>query len=110
MTKDEANHLAEGDRVKSRQLRGTVVGTTANCVSFQWDGRATPESYRRRHAAHQQRGEVKASTSPSAVLGAVVKGELQTSRARRCNRSKDSPRWPETEGCTSEGDQDSIWS
>ena len=45
MTKDEANHLAEGDRVKSRQLRGTVVGTTANCVSIQWDGRATPEIF-----------------------------------------------------------------
>ncbi len=35
MTKDEADHLAEGDRVKSRQFRGTVVGTTANCVSIQ---------------------------------------------------------------------------
>ena len=29
MTKDEADHLAEGDRVKSRQFRCTVVGTTA---------------------------------------------------------------------------------
>jgi hypothetical protein len=35
MTKDEADHLAEGDRVKSKQIRGTVVGTTANCVSIQ---------------------------------------------------------------------------
>jgi hypothetical protein len=45
MTKDEADHLAEGDRVKSRQFRGTVVGTTANCVSIQWDGRDTPEIF-----------------------------------------------------------------
>jgi hypothetical protein len=45
MTKDEADHLAEGDRVKSRQLRGTVVGTTANCVSIRWDGRDTPEIF-----------------------------------------------------------------
>ena len=45
MTKDEADHLTEGDRVKSRQFRGTVVGTTANCVSIQWDGRDTPEIF-----------------------------------------------------------------
>jgi hypothetical protein len=45
MTKDEADRLAEGDRVKSRQLTGTVVGTTANCVSIQWDGRDTPEIF-----------------------------------------------------------------
>ena len=45
MTKDEADHLAEGDRVKSRQIRGTVVGNTANCVSIQWDGRDTPEIF-----------------------------------------------------------------
>ena len=29
----------------SRKLAGTVVGTTANCVSIQWDGRETPEIY-----------------------------------------------------------------
>ena len=45
MTKDEADELAEGDRVKSRKLRGTVVGTTPNFVSVQWDGRETPEIY-----------------------------------------------------------------
>ena len=45
MTKDEADHLAEGDRVKSRQFRGTVVGTAVNCVSIQWDGRGTPEIF-----------------------------------------------------------------
>jgi hypothetical protein len=45
MTKDEADHLAEGDRVKSRQLSGTVVGTTPNCVSIQWDGRGAPEIF-----------------------------------------------------------------
>jgi hypothetical protein len=45
MTKDEADGLAEGDRVKSRRLKGTIVGTTANCVSIQWDGRDTPEIF-----------------------------------------------------------------
>jgi hypothetical protein len=45
MTKDEADGLAEGDCVKSRKLRGTVVGTTPNCVSIQWNGRETPEIY-----------------------------------------------------------------
>jgi hypothetical protein len=45
MTKDEADRLAEGDRVKSRALRGTVVGTTPNCISILWDGRETPEIY-----------------------------------------------------------------
>lgn len=57
MTKDEANHLAEGDRVKSRQLRGTVVGTTANCVSIQWDGRATPEIFTADDMRHISREE-----------------------------------------------------
>ena len=45
MTRKEADRLAEGDRVKSRKLTGTVVGTTANCVSIQWDGRETLEIY-----------------------------------------------------------------
>jgi hypothetical protein len=45
MTKDEADQLTECDRVKSRQLRGVVVGTTANCVSAQWHGRDTPEIF-----------------------------------------------------------------
>jgi hypothetical protein len=45
MTKDEADRLAEGDRVKSRDLRGMVVGTTPNCISILWDGRETPEIY-----------------------------------------------------------------
>jgi hypothetical protein len=45
MTKEDADRLAEGDRVKSRSLRGTVVGTTPNCVSIQWDGRDAPEIY-----------------------------------------------------------------
>jgi hypothetical protein len=34
MTREEADRLAEGDRVKSRKLRSTVVGTTPNCVSI----------------------------------------------------------------------------
>jgi hypothetical protein len=45
MTKDEADRLVEGDRVKSRNLRGTVVGTTKTCISIQWDGRETAEIY-----------------------------------------------------------------
>jgi hypothetical protein len=45
MTKDEADRLVEGDRVNSRTLRGTVVGTTSNCISIQWDGRDSPEIY-----------------------------------------------------------------
>jgi hypothetical protein len=31
--------------VKTRELRGTVVGTTANCVSIQWGGREAPEIF-----------------------------------------------------------------
>jgi hypothetical protein len=34
MTKEEADRPAEGDRVKSRKLGRTVVGTTPNCVSI----------------------------------------------------------------------------
>jgi hypothetical protein len=45
MTSEEANRLAEGDRVKTKDLTGVVVGTTPNCVSIQWDGRETPEIY-----------------------------------------------------------------
>jgi hypothetical protein len=45
MTKEEADRLVEGDRVKSRNLRGRVVGTTSNCGSIQWDGRDAPEIY-----------------------------------------------------------------
>jgi hypothetical protein len=43
MTRAQADRLAEGDRVKTKELSGTVVGTTKNCVSIQWDGRTTPE-------------------------------------------------------------------
>jgi hypothetical protein len=45
MTRGQANHLVEGDRVTTKELAGTVVGTTKNCVSIQWDGRATPEIF-----------------------------------------------------------------
>jgi hypothetical protein len=45
LTREEADRLVEGDRVRTRGLAGMVVGTTANCVSIQWDGRATPEIY-----------------------------------------------------------------
>jgi hypothetical protein len=45
MTREQANHLVEGERVKTKELAGTVVGTTKNCVSIQWDGRATPEIF-----------------------------------------------------------------
>jgi hypothetical protein len=45
MSSEEANRLVEGDRVKTRGLTGVVVGATTNCVSIQWDGRATPEIY-----------------------------------------------------------------
>jgi hypothetical protein len=45
LTREEADRLLEGDRVRMRALTGIVVGTTANCVSIQWDGRATPEIY-----------------------------------------------------------------
>jgi hypothetical protein len=45
MTRAQANRLAEGDRVKIKELAGTVVGTTKNCVSIQWDGRTTPEIF-----------------------------------------------------------------
>jgi hypothetical protein len=57
MTKDEADRLAEGDRVKSRTLRGTVVGTTPNCISIQWDGRETPEIYIADDMRHIRRDE-----------------------------------------------------
>jgi hypothetical protein len=45
MTREEADRLVEGDRVKTRDLSSLVVGTTANCVSIQWDGREKPEIY-----------------------------------------------------------------
>jgi hypothetical protein len=45
VTNEEANQLVEGDRVKTRDRTGTVVGTTTNCVSIQWDGRDTPEIF-----------------------------------------------------------------
>jgi hypothetical protein len=45
LTPEEANGLVEGDRVRMRGRGGMVVGTTANCVSIQWDGRETPEIY-----------------------------------------------------------------
>jgi hypothetical protein len=45
LTPEEADRLVEGDRVRMRGASGTVVGTTANCVSIQWDGRETPEIY-----------------------------------------------------------------
>ena len=44
MTRAQTNHL-EGERVKTKELAGTVVGTTTNCASIQWDGRATPEIF-----------------------------------------------------------------
>jgi hypothetical protein len=37
MTRAQANHLVEGERVKTKELAGTVVGATKNCVSIQWD-------------------------------------------------------------------------
>jgi hypothetical protein len=45
MTREEADRLTEGERVKTRDLMGTVVGATVHCVSIQWDGRETPEIY-----------------------------------------------------------------
>jgi hypothetical protein len=45
MTSEEADRLVEGDRVRTKDLGGLVVGTTANCVSIQWDGREKPEIY-----------------------------------------------------------------
>jgi hypothetical protein len=45
MTREEANRLVEGDRVITRELRGTVIGTTKNCVSIQWDGREATEIF-----------------------------------------------------------------
>jgi hypothetical protein len=45
MTRAQANRPAEGDRVKTKELAGTVVGTTKNCVSIQWEGRTTPEIF-----------------------------------------------------------------
>jgi hypothetical protein len=45
MNRQEADRLVEGDRVAHRELRGTVVGATKNCVSIQWDGRETPEIF-----------------------------------------------------------------
>jgi hypothetical protein len=41
----QANHLVEGERAKTKDLAGTVVGTTKNCVSIQWDGRSAPEIF-----------------------------------------------------------------
>jgi hypothetical protein len=43
VTRAQADRLAEGDRVKTKELSGTVV--TKNCVSIQWDSRTTPEIF-----------------------------------------------------------------
>jgi hypothetical protein len=45
MTRAQADRLAEGDRARTKELSGTVVGTTKNCVSIQWDERTTPEIF-----------------------------------------------------------------
>ena len=45
MTSEEADRLTEGERVKTRELTGTVVGTTVHCISIQWDGHQAPEIY-----------------------------------------------------------------
>jgi hypothetical protein len=45
MTRVQADHLVEGERVRTKELAGTVIGTTKNCVSIQRDGRATPEIF-----------------------------------------------------------------
>jgi hypothetical protein len=59
MTRAQANRLAEGDRVKTRELAGTVVGATRNCVSIQWDGRTARNLPHRRRAEYQQGGRSK---------------------------------------------------
>jgi hypothetical protein len=59
VTSEEANHLVEGDRVKARVLTGTVVGTTTNCVSIQWDGRGTPEIFTADDMRHISKAEKK---------------------------------------------------
>jgi hypothetical protein len=45
MTQAEADRVTEGERVRTGNLTGTVVGATINCLSIQWDGRDTPEIY-----------------------------------------------------------------
>jgi hypothetical protein len=45
MIRTQADPLAEGDRVKTKEAAGTVVGATKNCVSIEWDGRTTPEIF-----------------------------------------------------------------
>jgi hypothetical protein len=45
VTREEANHLVEGDRVKARDRTGTVIGTITNRVSIQWDGREAREIF-----------------------------------------------------------------
>jgi hypothetical protein len=45
MTRAQADHLAEGERVTTKELAGTFIGTTMNCASIQWDERATPEIF-----------------------------------------------------------------
>jgi hypothetical protein len=60
MTRGQANHLVEGERVKTKELAGTVVGTTKNCVSIQWDGRTTPEIFTTDDMRHiSKEGETK---------------------------------------------------
>jgi hypothetical protein len=45
MTSEEADRLVEGDQVETRGVSGLVVGSAANCVSIQWEGREKPEIY-----------------------------------------------------------------
>jgi hypothetical protein len=57
MTREEADRLAEGDRVKTRDRTGTVVGATVHCVSIQWDGHQAPEIYTTDDMRHISRAE-----------------------------------------------------
>jgi hypothetical protein len=59
MNSEEADRLVEGDRVKTRGLSGLVVGTTANCVSIQWEGREKPEIFMVDDMRHIKAGKQK---------------------------------------------------
>jgi hypothetical protein len=73
MTRAQADRLAEGDRVKTKELSGTVVGTTKNCVSIQWEGGPCPKSSPRTTCGISAR-RTKQNDAKRCIKGALVGG------------------------------------
>jgi len=47
LTDDEVEKLTVGDRIKARELTGTIVQAGPDFVAIQWDEKKLPELYTR---------------------------------------------------------------